>query len=204
MNFGELRTELLARGFDYLDSAQHTRPNRYINRAYHAICDTYDWPFLEADAQGVAPLTISDLRSVLGIVNSSQMVKLRYVDRRRLLDIDPDLTTAGSPVLWYQTSPTQIKVYPASATDQISVHYIKTPADLSADADVPLIPARFHLLIVDQAVVYAYEDSDNLDAAAGAQTTLDRRLEEMRGSLLHPNLDTHDFIVSTVDHQEWP
>jgi hypothetical protein len=204
MNLADLRTELLARGFDYLDAPLHPRPNQYLNRAYHAICDAYEWPFLEADAVGTAPLTIPDLRAVLGVLDTTHEVKLRYIDRRRLLDIDPGIGHEGSPALWFQSAQDQLSVYPLNTSASITVRYVKVPEDLEVDTDVPIIPARFHMLIVDQAVVYAYEDSDNLEAGAGAQATVDRRLEEMRLALLHPNLDSHDYIASTVDHQMWP
>jgi len=202
LNLSELRTEFFARGFDYLSSGPQTGPNNYLNRAYHSICDAYEWPFLEADASGTAPLVVSDLRAVLGVVDTTTQVQLRFIDRRNLLRIDPMVNTAGSPALWYTENGTTIKVYPTNGTDQISVHYAKVPDDLSDSTDVPIIPSRFHMLIVDQAVVYAYEDSDNLEAASATQVVVDRRMEEMRQALTNPNLDTPDFILSTVDHQE--
>ena len=58
MNLGTARTELQARGFDYLSTA---RCNTFLNRALYILNEQESWPFLETTVSGAAPLTISDL-----------------------------------------------------------------------------------------------------------------------------------------------
>jgi hypothetical protein len=196
MDFSGLRAEVQDRGFDYLATS---RINRYINQVYHDICESERWPFLETDSTGsTAPLTISDLGSVDSVVDATNKNLLYWVDRRTLLDTDRDLTTTGTPTVWYQESQTVIKVYPANTTITLNVHYFQTPDDLSADSDEPLIPARWHDLIIDGVVIKAYKDTDDWDAAINAQQFLDLQMEKMRDTILR-NWQNPDFIHQTYN-----
>lgn len=196
MNLEALRTEFQARGFGYLSSS---RSNAYLNSAYLLdICEVEDWPFLEASTSGEAPLTVSDLRSVESVIDTTQLTKLKPIDRRQLTDLyDVDLTTAGSPAFYYLSGETVVSVYP-TATDTISVRYWKAPAELSG-TDTPVIPTRFHSLIIDFAVARAYEDSDDYELAQNARENALTRLQEMRISLLGQNRDLPAEFIAVVD-----
>jgi hypothetical protein len=116
---------------------------------------------------------------------------------RDIRDSDADLTGTGNPQAWYFTSETTIAVYPPNSSVTLTVHYFKTPAELSADGDTPALPARYHGLIVDGAVIRAYRDSDNYDQADRAQQHLDRRLQQMADRLLAKQRDSAHFVTLT-------
>lgn len=200
MTLAQLRAELQARGFDYLSD---TRCNTFLNAAYQVdICEAQDFPFLESSTTGVAPKTISDLRTIETVVDSVQNLKLSPLDRRMITDgIDSDLTTTGSPVYYYLTSGTTVAVYPANTSNSLSIRYWKVPTALSADADEPILPTRYHSLIVDGAVRRAYEDDDEGEMAAAAGAVFQERLSQMAESLM--GMQQHDrpqqFIVVTAD-----
>ena len=179
----DLRTEFAARGFDYLAA---TRLNSYLNDAYLVdICEQENWPFLLATASGNMPLTISDLRTVESVIDGTNAYKLAPLDPRTITDdYDTDLTTAGTAYLYYPTSATALAVYPTNTTATFRVRYWKVPPTLSGDSDTPIIPTRFHSLIVDGAVARAYEDSDEWDAAAIARDRFLQRLDVMRASVM--------------------
>lgn len=197
MNAEDLTTEFAARGFDYLSTSRRLI---YINDAYLIdVCETENWPFLRASAEGTAPLTISDLRSVEAVVDSTQATKLRPLDQREITDsYDTNLTTTGSPTLYYQTGETTLGVYPSNTSDTLLVTYWKAPAALSG-SETPILPARFHSLIVDYAVARAYEDSDDYELAQNARENADGRLAKMRESLLGWNRDLPSEAVAWVD-----
>lgn len=197
MNLEELVTELKARGFDYLSTSRCTN---YLNDAMSLdICEGEDWPFLHATAEGTAPLTVSDLRSVESVTNATQGSKLSPIDPRELTDsYDTSLTTAGSPTFYYLDSEGVISVYPVNSTDTISVRYWKAPEALSGTAS-PVIPSRWHSLIVDFAVARAYADSDDYELAQNAKESADGRLAQMRQSLLGWNNDLPSEYVAWVD-----
>lgn len=188
MNFATLQTELSDRGFAYLSAA---RLGQYINVAYHELCDLEEWPFLETTASGAAPLTISDLRTVLSVYDSAGNINLTARERRALVDDYRDLTTTGSPRFFYVDG-SALSTYPVGGT--LAVRYIKVPVDLTG-TDIPLVPSRFHYVIVDIAARRAYIDSDAFDKAQGVQAEVDRMVAVMRDSLLQTQTQDDLFVA---------
>lgn len=192
----ELVEMFLKRGFDYKSNAEGLQ---YINDAYLVdICDAEDWPFLEAVAEGPSPVEILSLGHVEEVLNPSQRMKLEPLRRSRITEtLDTDLATAGTPNLYYISEGNTVNVYPHSA-ETLVVRYVMSPEAISEE-DVPIIPARFHSLIVDAAVARAYEDSDDYELAENAETKFQRRLEKMREALLYPQHDGPDEFVVITD-----
>jgi hypothetical protein len=60
MTLAEARTELSARGFDYLNPARQTL---MLNDALAEIEDYWEWPWLRKTVTGAAPLQIADTAS---------------------------------------------------------------------------------------------------------------------------------------------
>ena len=198
MDFAELQAEFAARGYDYLESA---RAERYINQSYKSICNRGQWPFLLTTTTGTAPLTISDLRAVLNVVDTTTNTKLYHADRRHLIEsVDTLLTTTGTPAYWYQESRTVVSVYPANTTDTLSVHYLKVPATLTG-SDAHLIPDEFEDLIIDGAVIRALKDNDELDAAASLTQFYNESLREMMDALLSRAHDGPNYIIQTNTYE---
>jgi hypothetical protein len=196
MTLAELTTEFLARGFDYLSTS---RAESYLSDAYLVdVCDAEDWPFLEASKEGPAPLEIADLGHIEEVLDTTQAVKLQPLRRARVTDgIDTEVGTVGTPWLYYVTGGDTVNVYQANTTDNLLVRYWKTPERLTSGA-TPIIPSRFHSLIVDGAVARAYEDSDDFELAQNAEEKFQRRLQKMREALLETQHDApDDFIVVT-------
>jgi hypothetical protein len=195
VNLAELCSGLEQRGFDYLTTPQL---EGYVNDAYLVdICEAEDWSFLEATASGAAPLTVSDLRSVEYVIDTTQETKLAPLDRRMLTDdFSATITTTGSPSYYYLDSGTTLRVYPVE-TDSLLVRYFKTPPRLSGSAS-PLLPDRFHSLIVDAAAARAYENSDDYELAQNALTNFQSRMQAMREALLDPYRDgPSEYVVVT-------
>jgi len=200
VTFAELKTELAARGFDYLSD---TRQGYFINRAYQEMCAENDWPFLEDSTTGTAPLTIADMRTVESVVNSTQSYRLSPLDPRNIMEEDDDLTTTGTPVYYYLSATTTLKVYPANTADTLSVRYYHVPPDLSDDADTPEVPAAWRHLIVDGAAAYAYFDSDNPEMGREMLSLWAEGKARMADALLVQQHDQpDDMVLSVVDHQD--
>lgn len=197
MTFEELVADFLGRGFEYLSN---DKAGRYVNDAYLVdICEVEDWEFLAATKTGTAPLTISDLRTIEWVLNTTQEEKLKPLDPRHITDdYDVNLATPGTASFYYPTQGSVINVYPANASDSLSVRYWKAPPALSG-SEVPLVPERFHSLIVDGAVTRAYEDSDDYELAENAETKFQRRLQKMRESLLTQMRDGPSEYIQVTD-----
>jgi hypothetical protein len=126
-------------------------------------------------------LTISDLRRVLSVANTSTRLPLIQTDPSALIEfVDTDLTMAGAAEGWYLASATSVATYPTTAT--LSVRYVKFSPVLDDDADEPLIPAAYHQTWVDLAEVevlrYGLKDQG---AAAALDAVLQVRLGEIAG-----------------------
>jgi hypothetical protein len=193
MNLGTMRTEVMARGYDFLSS---TRVNQFLNWSYKEICRYMPWPFLETSATGASPLTITDLGSVLSVVGSLSDVPLQAVDRRQVLISDDDLNDTGTPEIFWLENNT-LNVWPGSSTDTVTVQYIKSPPDLSADSDVPVIPADYHELIVDGAVLRAQKDNDNYDSYQVSRQVWQSELDLMVQAIMGRDLSGPSWITVT-------
>jgi hypothetical protein len=197
VNLLEIRTEIEGRGFDEVGSA---RIDRWINRAYQRICDREAWPFLETTTTGAAPLTISDVRAVLSVIDTTKDYVLEWDDERTIRERDPSLAATGNPDSYYLDG-SDIKVFPI-ATNDLSVRYIKFPDELTDDSHEPVVPSRYHYVIVDFAVCEAYKDSDNLEAWQILRDDVEEQLAEMANTLLVPNFSNPAQVVGGV-HDTW-
>ena len=197
MQLSDLRTELLARGSDYLDSSGTTRQDLFINAGYRRINESGDnWPWLFADASGTAPLTISDLQVVRSVVDASNTHSLDRIDRRYVVEsLDPTLVQTGTPTHWYRDSDTTIKIWPANTAVTVNVRYLKVPPTLSGPTDTPVIPTRYHPIIIDAAFVEVLKDSEDYSEMGGAEQVLQQRLAEMRKAYIDES--GPDFIDPT-------
>lgn len=199
MTFGVLQSEVFGRGVNYLNDggAGVSRVKRWINVAYQELCDAEDWPFLQALATGSAPLTIANL-GVVESVTRDNGVKLYPADRRQLTeDYNGLADTGGTAVSYYVAPGPSIVVYPAE-TITISVRYWKVAGDLVVDADTPVVPARFHELIVLGALRRAFlEESDAGDYGA-VDAEWQRGVQSMRERVLlwHRDGNTQQLSIS--------
>lgn len=194
MNFQALRDEVKARGFDYLTD---TRVGQFVNTSYQELCELMSWPFLETTITGSPPLAITDVRAVLSVTDTTNKTTLAPVDRRNMERIDPTLDEAGQPCAWWLEN-TTLSVWPTATPNiSLSVRYLKVPVDLVATGDTPVVPTRFHDIIVDGAVLRAQKDNDDYGAAQTTQALWQQGVDRMVASLMNRALDRPMFILQT-------
>jgi hypothetical protein len=186
VTFTELKAELAARGFARLTDAQL---GSYITRAITEIHDIARWPFLEASVTGTAPLAITDLGTVDVVFDTTSTDRrIPGLSYQTLVGTYGDLSSNGAaPSFWYLAYPAgvpTVATYPVS-TVTIGVQYYRVPSDLSAGADEPVVPERYHGLIVDIAARKALRGKSDNDGANALQVEIDRELAGMREGLLY-------------------
>lgn len=190
------QTELRARGFSYLTTG---RDVIMLNRGKNTLESLYPWPWLEASTTGTGTVTISDLRAVLYVRDTTLNAELQGANRewiRRALD--PDLSTTGVPAWWYLDGSTDLKLYPASSSTGIAVQYIKWSPELADVSDTPLIPTREHSVWIDFAAVEAYKDAENYAAANTLLgNLLSTEVPRMVNAYLGRNLQNPGFTIQT-------
>jgi hypothetical protein len=197
MDFADLKADVFSGGFSHLEdgSTDEARVERWVNTAYKrdVVMHAY-WPFRQATATGAAPLsTITDLGPIMSVTDTATRAKLHPADRRTLVDRYTTLTTAGSPSYYYVENGV-VKTFPVGGT--LSVTYLKVPADLVLDADVPIVPADYQELIVFGALRRAHMDAQNADMVAIFKQELAEGLQAMVEDLLDTQADEPELVLS--------
>lgn len=179
MNFTELKDELFARGLNYLEenATEVARAERWLNVGYRQITNLYNWSFMEATATGAAPLSVPDLRKVEYVL-AADGTPLGKVTRRDLVRDGALLTdTGGTPESYYLLGGNIVAVWPVS-TASITVVYFKRVAPLTG-TDTPIFDEEYHNIIIDKAMLLGYVDSDNFEARAALEQSINTTLQAM-------------------------
>jgi hypothetical protein len=175
MTFGALVEEVIARGYDYMSKA---RIESFVRRSYQILCSRFQWPFLEAEAEGTAPLEIENLRYVLSVTDKTNQWPLHGADRRWLAEAFPNLEEEGLPQFWYLEN-NVLQAYPLSSVSEITVRYVQRAAALLEEGDEPVVPGEWQYLIVDMAVVQCLKDNDEYQVAAELKGSIEEDLRAM-------------------------
>lgn len=203
MDYAALKTELAARGFDYLSD---TRRGQYINWGLNELISVDLWPFRLVVQSAALPLVMDDPLAIIAEVHiTAERRSLLAIDRASLADMFADLTTTGTASYYYLdrasttgTMVTTLRCYPVS-TPAVTVRYYATHAALTTGTDTNPVPDLWQRLIVDIAVRMAYRDADDHEAAEAIQAQIDRDLMIMRVSLLVENTDGPDGYVTPIE-----
>lgn len=189
MNLGDLTIEFYHRGFDHVPP---TRAKRWLNQSYQEIAAAADWTFLENDGSGASPFTIADLRKVIAVFNSTTSQPLKYVERSWVVATFGSVSAPATTPQWYWVDAgTIVRAFPLAAAT-LNVRYIKVPVDITAAADTPLLPTRYHELIVEGAVRRAYEDMNRYDLADAVEQARRAAIDDMKralGEVLVPSVE---------------
>lgn len=193
--FADLKTELTNQGFDYLSSTQQ---GDYINTAYQELCAILPWRFLETSTTTLTSGTaVSDLRSVISVHAQSTDNVLSPSDKASLLAWYGDLSDTGDPSYWYLDGQTTVKTYPVNSTLQLTVHYVKVPADLSG-TDQPVVPLAWRMVIVHGAAVIAHLENGNYELSQARRQVWQESVDRMAAALLGQGPGA--FPMAVVQH----
>lgn len=130
----------------------------------------------------------SDVDRIVDLRQSRTTSKLGAVDIRTFDKYLPDPTAVADPMYYYlagvdSSNYWQIGLYPIPSTvENIQVRYLKIPSDMSASTDTPVIPEKFHDIIVYGALYmfgHPYIDDTRMGSA---QTRYEEALAEMKAS----------------------
>lgn len=192
MNFAQLRAEVKTLG---LADASDTELGNWVNRAIREIENRSPWPWREKVVTTTPPLPaeIADLQHVRKVVCGDTV--LAYMDRRLVLDRDPELDDEGEPLGWYQLDG---KIYTWPETGKaLTVTYLAKPKQLVNVSDTPDIPEEFHELIVSGARIRGYLKAQAYAAADAERTVWQDWFAEMVRAHRRPNHDSDGHMRLT-------
>lgn len=152
--------------------------DRFINDTQREIFNTYELPFQEKVFSGSLPqgANIYTLPADFQVVQSMVLTNAnyrkdlshQYVDFR---DFNawyptPSQYVAGPPDVWTLYGKQLYFTRPTDAAYTISLFYLKTPVELTADGSVPEIPEEFGEVLVLGAYYRTLERNEDFDQAA--------------------------------------
>lgn len=187
--FLELQTEFYSRGPEYLedDAPGQTRAKRWLNTAYHDICERYPWPFLRVTVDDTAPMNLTDVRTVTSVFDMTGGYPLWFLeDVEDLTTLGFDATLIGTPTHCYLDQDT-LNTYPLNTSDDLKIRYVAVEDDMVADADVPVIPSRFTSAIVDGALMWSQKDNDAYGKYQSLSQLFEAAIGQMAQSLMYRN-----------------
>jgi molybdopterin-guanine dinucleotide biosynthesis protein len=112
-----------------------------------------------------------------------------------------NLTQAGTPEYWWLEGDDTLHAWPGDGAS-LTVFYTADSPALAAPTDTPLIPARYHPLWIDYAVVEAYKDSDNFAAAQALRSDIAYRLQDVIARYETRNRQHSSFMTVRDFHED--
>lgn len=182
MTLQDGQNELAGRGFDYLSPSRMTI---MLNDAKNAFEDVWEFPWLQRLISAQVPVALTDLKYVVTVKTSNSYCvpcdnnELLPIDVRQLAQGSTNLSQAGPPAYWYLIGGVDdeatMYAWPVSDTT-LQIFYIAQSPELVDPTDRPIIPPRYRSIWIDLAVIQAYQDSDNFQAAQALQADVNTRL----------------------------
>lgn len=187
----------------------------YFNHSYMQFCTREPWPFLEKTL--IANFTIGQAQQYTGVTDIKQVLSL--INLTQGYELAPEradtiykkytinLTTAGQPVYYYlpivnTAAPMgkQVHAYPVPiSADSSQLRYIFIPPLLTTGADVPVVPERFHRILVFGALWQAYRLEDDNASGDEFETLFEEGIQSARQDIWDAQYDRPDYVVNIMD-----
>lgn len=190
MNLLQLRTEVLAHGFDPIQYG--ARATNYINDGYQLIASRVDYyvddaifgfPTVAQSPQYPLP---TDFARVREFSDSTDRIPLQAV---AIEQIDESPIVYGRPA-WYAIVGATVIVYPfPDGVYNMAFRYWKTPTPLAADTDTPNLPATWHKLLWEYAVQQCFEADDDPNMGQFWGQKFNNDLAMFAADVKFPNVD---------------
>lgn len=177
----------------------------YINEAYARVLGaTPLWPWnvesrtiftYAASANTHALLT--DSWVVRNVFNLTDQIVMKQEQGWSSYLTRWPLTTQslGTPSEW-QVYGQALEIFPYPARQTcVQIDYMKIPALLSADGDLPVFPPSYHHVLVEMALGQAYQDDGEFDQAQAHEARAQAIIKEMMIHLLQSSGNHYPQIV---------
>ncbi len=206
---GEIREELYSHGHQYLRQ-EPERGNHFVQRAVEELLSEHDWPFRETSEEFLHGEAIEGLGRIDQVTLEDGSV-LEPVKRSSLNDqYGRNGSQIGTPHSYYRWGQEAIYSYPESEDAMVVAHYslagwvLDSDGSLAktaeSDEDKPVVPSEYRDVILILARCYAKEDVDNEQMAASLRGRYEERVDDMRATLIHRQVDE---LQRTRVTEEW-
>lgn len=169
--FKEIVDEVLSYGFNDGPQVNRKRIQNWVNEALFEIARQVEAPEFQATeaislTQGKYkyPLPTGFLRAQ-DIYYPELQTRLKPVDLQQF-DLTAPKVVEGPPAIYtIYASELWVGPTPQASGETLELRFIKNPATLEADADVPALNANYYTLLTEYALGKAFEAEDDLESA---------------------------------------
>lgn len=206
-DFADLKARTCrAAQFDPSNATDLTRAGEAVNEAYLVTChDGSSWDFLEKEGvwtttAGSDVYTYATIATAIGVSGASIREIIRMVNdttggvlesfsweqvEQGSYSTQESGEGQGTPTTWSKwgnANAAEIRLYPKpDAVYSLGTFCVVTPDEMSADADVPLIPLAWrHRIIVPYAAALLLEQEGGPDAGADYERRMNRYREAVQ------------------------
>lgn len=177
----------------------------FINKSQKDIINSeLEWPFTYSSStvttvSGTGEYSLAaDLKTVdqdtvyIDLGGSKSLLPLEYLAYDEYirdylsLNSDPNDNHLAEPSAFYITQDLKLGLYPEpNGAYTVSYQYWSTHSDMVANTDVPVVPERFHDIIVNRAKYYAYMLRSDLQSAQLTDRDYREGVTRMRVELIN-------------------
>lgn len=177
----------------------------FINKAQKDVINSeLEWPFTYANgsittASGTGEYTLAaDLKTIdqdtvyIDLGGSKSLMPLEYLAYDEYirdylsLNSDPNDNHLAEPRNFYITQDSKLGLYPEpDGVYTISYQYWSTHSDMASNTDTPVVPERFHDIIINRAKYYAYMLRSDLQSAQLTDRDYREGITRMRVELIN-------------------
>lgn len=191
------------------DATTRNRVKNWINLGQNDFVTRELWPFREATdtittVGGTQEYTLSsetadlDSQNILSVaIQGAINKKLPFTPFNQLRAVRPDFTLDASAVPQkYYIKGGKLGFYPTpNAAYTIFMDYYKVPTELSADADVTIIPLAYREALMHYALSLEHDYNTDPDLAQKAMNRYEDIVTLARNNLLTQPADSDSFMI---------
>ena len=202
MQLSDIRSEVYLKGFD-AGLFPATRLNQFINDGYLLTCQrcqfyteeaTQDFVTANGTIKYAWPTNFARLRLLHDTTRGIQImpVSLRQMD-------NSGVPPTGPPQ-FYADDGTNFHLYPTpDGIYNLEARYWLLPTPLAQDADIPIIPAQWHHLLVRWTTAECYKAEDDFGTAAQWMADYEKYFAEFQAEVKFPDDGVPDVARSFWD-----
>lgn len=133
------------------------------------------------------PLSFRSYLTSAGVSGEQYMTWLSWVDFRDTYEFGSSRTTLGNPLYIAQKPDTSLIMYPTpNGIYTINGEYYKRAQTMTANTDEPIIPVKYHMIIVWRALMFYAAQYNAPELYASGQNEYKRILHRLENSQLPP------------------
>lgn len=200
------------------DSTTRNRIKNWLNMGYYDFVLRELWPFREkvGTLETVAATQEYDLSTNFSDMDDQNITsvaiqgtaekKLTYWPFTQLRANQPDFDMIGSAIPErYYLRAGQIGFWPQpDAVYTVLIDYYLIPTEMSADADVPVVPVAYRESLVQYALALEHDFNTDPDLSQKAMNRYEQIITLARNNLLTQPNDTEAFrILGPADSRSW-